>query len=127
MILPGGIPSIHVVDAERRQAEDAGAIIVDVREPNEYARVRIEGSALFPLSSFAQRFSELPRDRPILVLCQSGSRSLAATAHLLRNGWPEVINVAGGIDAWRQAGLPVRIGPVAPGEGELPDGPVRAR
>ena len=119
MTRPGGIPSIHVVDAGRRQADDA--IIVDVREPNEFAAVRVEGSALYPLSTFAHRFSELPRDRPILVLCQSGSRSLAATAHLLRNGWPEVVNVAGGIDAWQRAGLPVRTGPVAPGEGALPE------
>jgi rhodanese-related sulfurtransferase len=117
--MSGGIPSIDVRDAERRQAEEPGAIIVDVRESNEFAAIRVEGSALYPLSTFVHRFNELPRDRPLLLLCQSGSRSLAATAHLLRNGWPEVVNVAGGIDAWQRAGLPVRTGPVTPGEGEL--------
>jgi rhodanese-related sulfurtransferase len=118
--MPGGIPSIDVVGA-RDQVEDASGIIVDVREPNEFAAVRVEGSALYPLSTFVQRFGELPRDRPILVLCQSGSRSMAATAHLLRNGWPDAINVTGGIDAWQRAGLPVRTGPPAPDEGALPE------
>jgi rhodanese-related sulfurtransferase len=118
--MPGGIPSIDVV-AARERVEDASAMIVDVREPNEFAAVRVEGSALYPLSTFVHRFGELPRDRPLLVLCQSGSRSMAATAHLLRNGWPEVVNVTGGIDAWQRAGLPVRRGPVTPGEGGLPE------
>jgi len=118
--LSGGIPSIDVV-AARQQADEASAIIVDVREPNEYAAVRVEGSALYPLSTFVVRFNELPRDRRLLVLCQSGSRSMAATAHLLHNGWPDVSNVTGGIDAWQRAGLPVHRGPMAPDEGGLPE------
>jgi rhodanese-related sulfurtransferase len=46
---------------------------------------------------------------------------MAATAHLLRNGWPTVVNVTGGIDAWQRAGLPVRTGPPSPDEGALPE------
>jgi rhodanese-related sulfurtransferase len=117
---PGGIPSIDVVGA-RDRVEDAAAIIVDVREPNEFAAVRVEGSALYPLSTFVHRFAELPRDRPLLLLCRSGSRSVAATAHLLRNGWSDAVNVTGGIDAWMRAGLPVRTGPPSPDEGALPE------
>jgi rhodanese-related sulfurtransferase len=116
----GAIPSVDVTEARRRLDADDRTVIVDVREPGEFAAVRIEGSALVPLSTFALRFGDLPRDRPLLVVCRSGSRSLAATAHLLRNGWPDVANVAGGIDAWQGAGLAVRSGPVAPGEGEFP-------
>jgi rhodanese-related sulfurtransferase len=71
------------------------------------------------MSSFATRYTELPRDRPILVMCASGARSGAATAFLLRNGWADVWNVDGGINAWQRAGLPVRSGPIEPGEGEL--------
>jgi rhodanese-related sulfurtransferase len=115
------IATIDVREADRRRREDAGRpLIVDVREPNEFADVRLEGVALVPMSTFATRFEELPRDRPLLVMCAAGSRSAAATAHLLRNGWTDVTNVAGGITEWERAGLPVLRGAVTPGEGDLP-------
>jgi rhodanese-related sulfurtransferase len=116
---PSGIPTIDVAEAHRRLGDGADAVLVDVREPGEFAAVRIAGAALYPISTFALRYADLPRDRPLLVMCAAGSRSLAATAHLLRNGWPDVVNVAGGIEAWQRAGLPVRTGPVAGGEGTL--------
>lgn len=122
------IPTIDVREADRRRregggggetADDASPLVVDVREPNEFAAVRLDGVALVPMSTFATRFEELPRDRPLLVMCAAGSRSAAATAHLLRNGWTNVTNVAGGITEWEKAGLPVVRGPVQPGEGDL--------
>jgi rhodanese-related sulfurtransferase len=114
------IPTIDVREADRRRREEAvRPLIVDVREPNEFADVRLEGVALVPMSTFATRFEELPRDRPLLLMCAAGSRSAAATAHLLRNGWTDVTNVAGGITDWERTGLPVLRGPVAPGEGDL--------
>ncbi|MDQ2964830.1 MAG: rhodanese-like domain-containing protein [Chloroflexota bacterium] len=121
------IPTIDVREADRRRREGAGAaasapLIVDVREPNEFAAVRLEGVALVPMSTFATRFEELPRGRPLLIMCAAGSRSAAATAHLIRNGWTDVTNVAGGITEWEKAGLPVQRGPVTPGEGDLPRG-----
>ena len=53
------------------------------------------------------------RDRPLLLMCAAGSRSAAATAWLMRNGYSDVANVAGGINEWQKAGLPVRSGPIA--------------
>jgi len=116
-----GIPTIDVQEADRRRREgDPAPLIVDVREPNEFAAVRLEeGVALLPLSQFQQRWAELPRDRPLLMMCAAGSRSAAATAHLVRNGYTDVANVAGGITEWEKTGLPVRRGPVAAGEGDL--------
>lgn len=122
MTQPGPmIPTVDVHEADRRRRDAATRpLVVDVREANEFATVRLEdGAALVPLSTFAERFAELPRDRPLLVMCAAGSRSAAATAHLLRNGYMEVVNVAGGITEWERAGLPVRRGPVQPGEGDL--------
>jgi rhodanese-related sulfurtransferase len=72
------------------------------------------------MSEFTERHGELPKDRPIYVICASGSRSAAATAFLLRRGWTDVANVAGGTSAWEQRGLPVNRGQSAPGEGDLP-------
>jgi rhodanese-related sulfurtransferase len=123
MSSPPPIPTVDVREADRRR-RDAGArppLVVDVREPNELVAARLDRDVAFvPLSQFAARWQELPKDRPLLLLCNSGSRSAAATAHLLRNGYADVVNVAGGITAWERAGLPVRKGPIAPGEGELP-------
>jgi rhodanese-related sulfurtransferase len=125
---PGApIPTIDVAEADRRRRETSPApLIVDVREASEFAAVRLDEVVLLPMSSFAERFGELPKDRPLLLMCASGSRSAAATAHLLRNGYADVSNVAGGITDWQRAGLPVRKGPVEPGEGELRGQP-RAR
>lgn len=115
------LPSIDVAEAARRTTgtDATGPLVVDVREMSEFVAMRIPGAALMPMSSFAERHVELPRDRQLLVLCASGNRSAAATAFLLRSGWTDVVNVAGGITDWNRAGLPVRSGPSEPGEGDL--------
>ncbi|MFH0751869.1 MAG: rhodanese-like domain-containing protein [Chloroflexota bacterium] len=95
-----------------------GPLLVDVRERREFVQLRAPGAVLFPTSSFLLRVEELPRDRPLHVICNSGSRSAAVTAWLLRNGWSDVRDVAGGMTAWVRAGLAVRRGPLAPGEGD---------
>jgi rhodanese-related sulfurtransferase len=114
------IPAVDVQTAASRLAGPEPPLLVDVREPDEFASVRAEGAVHLPLSTFMQRFQELPRDRPLLMICAVGGRSGAATAHLLANGWTDVTNVAGGTLGWERAGLPVRHGAPAPGEGDLP-------
>jgi rhodanese-related sulfurtransferase len=119
---PGpGLPSIEAVEAERRLREDPGRpLLVDVREMNEFEEVRAPGAVLVPMSSFAARAGELPKDRPLMVMCHLGGRSAAAAGFLLRSGWSDVVNVTGGMDAWERGGLPVRRGTPEPGEGDLP-------
>ena len=121
MSLTHPVPAIDVREADRRRREaEPHPMTVDVREANEFAEVRLEGDVvLMPLSEFGQRYEELPRDRPLLIMCAGGTRSAAATGHLLRNGYTDVVNVAGGIRDWEAVGLPVRRGPVEPGEGSL--------
>jgi rhodanese-related sulfurtransferase len=121
--MPGPIPTIDVAEAERRLREDPdGPLLLDVREMNEFVEVRAPGAALLPTSSFMNRVGELPADRPLLVVCHMGSRSAAVAGYLLRAGRSDVVNVAGGMDAWERAGLPVRRGPLDPGEGDFPAG-----
>ncbi len=131
---PRRIPAVDVLEAERRLGEAAEAaetdgldgagdqapLLVDVREPNEFVQVRAAGAVLLPLSTFLLRYQQLPRDRPLLMICQTGARSGQATAFLLANGWTDVVNVAGGTTAWERAGLAVRRGGPEPGEGDLP-------
>ena len=115
------IPTIDVTEAERRLREDAdGPLLVDVREANEFEEVRAPGAVLVPMSAFAARAGELPSDRPLMLVCHLGGRSAAAAGFLIRSGGSDVVNVGGGMDAWERAGLPVRRGTPAAGEGDLP-------
>jgi rhodanese-related sulfurtransferase len=115
------IPTIDVTEAERRLREDpARPLLIDVRELTEFDEVRAPGAVLVPMSAFAARAGELPSDRPLMLVCHLGSRSAAATGFLLRSGRTDVVNVNGGMDAWERAGLPVRHGTPAAGEGDIP-------
>jgi rhodanese-related sulfurtransferase len=123
------IPNVDVLEAARRVGLAPGPepaqgraapLLVDVRERYEFEAVRAPGVVLIPLSEFGMRFAELPRDRPLLMICAAGSRSQRAGEFLAASGYPDVANVAGGIVAWHAAGLPISGGPPAPGEGDLP-------
>jgi rhodanese-related sulfurtransferase len=120
---PQATPSVDVREAARRLDEpaDPAPLLVDVRERGEFAMLRVPGAVLLPLSEFAAGYERLPRDRPLLMLCAAGTRSQVTTEYLLRQGFPDVANVVGGIGAWRAAGLPVHGGPVSAAEGALPD------
>ena len=120
---PGPIPTVDVTEAARRLREDpARPVLLDVREMNEFVEVRAPDAMLVPTSVFVARLDELPADRPLLVICHLGNRSAAVTGYLTRMGRTDVANVTGGMDAWARAGLPVRRGPLASGEGDLPPG-----
>ena len=85
----------------------AGAQLIDVREPDEYAAVRAEGAVNIPLSEFGARTDEIDPERDIDLLCPSGGRSAQAGESLEQaRGWDNVINVAGGTTAWVEQGLP---------------------
>jgi sulfur dioxygenase len=83
--------------------------IVDVREPDEFngSLGHVPGARLLPLGSLVARAKELPKDRPIVVVCRSGARSAQATLLLGKAGFDEVANLAGGMLRWRTQGLPV--------------------
>ena len=83
--------------------------LLDVREPGEVAQARIEGARHIPLGSLVERLDEVPRDRPVYVICHVGGRSAQAAQYLEGNGF-DAVNVTGGILAWYRAGLPVVMG-----------------
>lgn len=98
------IPDITPAEGHRRVQQ--GALLVDVREPGEYAEIHAEGAQLLPLSEFENRFGELPKDRPLVMICRSGARSARAGEYLRAQGYSDVVNLAGGTLAWAEAGLP---------------------
>jgi glyoxylase-like metal-dependent hydrolase (beta-lactamase superfamily II)/rhodanese-related sulfurtransferase len=81
--------------------------VLDVRREGEWQAGHIEGAAWFPLDNFKVSVPEIDPAAPLVVHCQGGYRSMIACSLLLRAGAKNVINVTGGFDAWRKAGLPV--------------------
>lgn len=102
------VPAVSVAQAQAQSAAGQ-AVLIDVREPHEYADVRAPGARLIPLGQLAQRLAELPQDKamPVLLVCRSGSRSAAAVDMLGKAGYTQTLNVTGGMNAWQKAGLPV--------------------
>ncbi len=83
--------------------KDAGRpdpLLLDVREPDEFAAYRIEGSTLMPMRSIPARLHELDRRTDIVMVCRSGARSYHAGMFLRQNGFERVYNLAGGVIAW---------------------------
>jgi rhodanese-related sulfurtransferase len=81
-------------------------LLIDVREPDEYAAARIPGALLYPLSTFDAKV--LPRDgRRLVMQCAAGGRSLQAAQALLQAGHDHATHLEGGIKAWREAGKKV--------------------
>ena len=99
----------EVCPTTTRRRLGEGALMVDVREHAEVARLAFDVPAIvhLPLSAFEQRFAELPRNRELLLVCESGPRSLKATYFLMYQGYTQVANMAGGIVKWMAKGFPV--------------------
>ncbi len=84
---------------EARAAVDAGALLLDVREPGEWELVHVDGAVLIPMNTIPQRIEELPTDREICVLCHHGGRSAQVTSYLRAHGL-NAVNVSTGIEGW---------------------------
>ncbi|HUY11798.1 MAG TPA: rhodanese-like domain-containing protein [Candidatus Dormibacteraeota bacterium] len=88
-----------------------GAVLLDVREPDEWAEAHITGAIHIPLGEIARRANELPEAQNIICMCRSGGRSAKAQRSLLQSGrFGEIFNMSGGILRWLEAGLPVERG-----------------
>lgn len=98
------------VTETQRQLTGREAVLIDVREQDEWAAGHVAGATHIPLAELPTRLAEVPRDQPILLFCRSGNRSGKATAFLRRQGYAQAANVEGGIIAWQGAGLPVTRG-----------------
>jgi rhodanese-related sulfurtransferase len=118
-LMGGGVPAVDVQQAAEMQGDHVGALIIDVREPNEYDQLRARGAVLLPLGRLNSRVKDLPRDRQLLLMCRTGGRSQNATQFLQAQGFDNVSNVSGGIVAWHKAGLPTNSGEPEPGEGDF--------
>ncbi len=98
------------VDVKQAQSmSKQGALLLDVREPAEYAAIHAANAKLIPLGEVNSRLQEIEayKDKPVAVICRSGRRSAQAVGILQKAGFTQVVNVQGGTQAWEQAGLEV--------------------
>jgi rhodanese-related sulfurtransferase/glyoxylase-like metal-dependent hydrolase (beta-lactamase superfamily II) len=102
------VPQINVQDLARLVREKKSDVqVLDVRRQAEWEEGHIEGALLNPLNQLTRTMDDLDPQRPIAVHCKGGYRSSIATSLLRRAGFRHVMNVTGGFDAWKAAGLPV--------------------
>lgn len=110
------VPAVTATEAAAMVAE--GALLIDIRELDEWQALRIPGALFKPLSTIQDWFEDLPTDVNIILQCRSGSRSAHATDALINQaGFDRVYNLTGGLIAWHSADLPIDRLPVGP---ELP-------
>ncbi len=88
-----------------RQRDDV--YLLDVREDFEYAEGHIPNTTLVSLGTIPDSLDEIPRDKTVIVVCRSGNRSNQATQFLREQGFDNVHNMLGGMNAWQQAGYDV--------------------
>lgn len=95
------IEEISASDAKKAMDDDADIQLIDVRQPDEYAFAKIEGSKLIPLGEIVRRMNELDPEREAIIHCKMGGRSAKAIEMLQQAGYQgKLRNMKGGITAW---------------------------
>ncbi len=100
----GEIPTVDVAEARRRV--EAGAILLDVREAVEWETGHADAARWIPMGEIGTRHTELPSESAVVVMCRSGNRSGKVTEALVQAGY-DAHNIAGGMQAWAEAGFSV--------------------
>ena len=107
LLRPTEQTSAPALAAELTSTSSSGPLLLDVRAPGERQRKYIDGSISVPLNQLPTRLTELPRDRRLFVYCAGGYRSSIAASLLQREGFDQVIELAGGLAAWETQQLPL--------------------
>jgi rhodanese-related sulfurtransferase len=96
------IPELTPAEFRKRwpEAPNSDVTLLDVREPAELALAAVDGALHIPMRDVPARLTELDPDHPLVVMCHSGGRSRRVAEFLAANGFEQVFNLNGGIDAW---------------------------
>lgn len=106
------VPTVTVAELPPPDV-DPGLLLLDVREPDEWAVGHAPAAVHVPMGEIVARLHEIPRDADVVVVCRSGHRSAAVTAYLTQGGW-NARNLDGGMLAWNAAGRPMESETPAP-------------
>jgi rhodanese-related sulfurtransferase len=104
---PAELPRVVDVETVASIKDDPEVVLIDVREPEEYAAGHIPDVTLMPMGEVPERLNDIPTDKTVIAYCRSGNRSGQVMQFLQQHGYENVHNMEGGIIAWEQAGLPV--------------------
>jgi phage shock protein E len=105
-----GPVNVSAAEAKALMARTPRLVLVDVRTPEEYRQAHLAGAKLIPLSELETRAKELPTDKPLLVYCAVGARSLKAARFLSSKGYREVYQISDGLVGWYKSGYPIEKG-----------------
>jgi len=103
------MPSVSAAELNEKLKNGKRPLVVDVRQPEEFRTGHIIGAKLIPLNELTRRLNDLPKDKEIVCVCASGSRSHSATKMLLGAGY-HAVNMNGGMGAWMRARLSIKTG-----------------
>jgi rhodanese-related sulfurtransferase len=104
------VQNLSASAAQQMLQQNKNTYLLDVRTPEEYLQVRIDGAHLIPIDKVTARINEIPSDKPLLVYCAVGSRSAQVSRYLVQQGYTQVYNLEGGIWAWQLRNYPVSQG-----------------
>jgi rhodanese-related sulfurtransferase len=96
----------HLDPTEAKRRFDDGAMLLDVRNPDEWEAGHVEGATWIPMNQLVDRQGEIPTDRQVVVICKVGGRSARVAEALVAAGY-DAANIAGGAEAWQAAGFPI--------------------
>lgn len=100
--LSKGSQVISTADLKRlMQEKNPDYFYVDVRTPGEFKSNKIKGFKNIPLNQLASSLTQIPKDKKVIVICQSGARSTNACRQLIKSGYTDITNVRGGMNMWR--------------------------
>lgn len=105
--LAAGVKGLSVKETRALIDRTPNLYILDVRTPDEFREVRLKNSVLIPVSELERRVAQVPKNRPVLVVCAVGARSKTASELLVSRGYREVYHLDDGLVGWYRAGLPV--------------------
>ncbi|MFQ5802639.1 MAG: MBL fold metallo-hydrolase [Candidatus Methylomirabilales bacterium] len=103
-------PVVSEINIDALETRLPEAVVLDVREPQEYQHGHVPGAINVPQADLASRLDEVPRDHPVMIICHSGMRSLRAAQFMMQMEIAQVASVKGGTAAWRKAGKAVAVG-----------------
>jgi len=105
---PEGYSIISVQDAYQHiKAQNQDVVFIDVRTPGEYQSGHVPGAKLIPVQMLARRLNEVPKDKQVIVYCESGVRAARAAEILVGHGYRRVQSMKASMRGWRDAGLPL--------------------
>ena len=109
-VAAAALQNITATDMQKSMKQTPGLYLLDVRTPGEYAQKHIKGAHLIPIDQVQKRINEIPKDRSIIVYCETGVRSTQVGRYLDRLGYNSVSNLSQGIMGWQLRGYPIESG-----------------